>query len=196
VNLAGFREAVEAITEKSINSEEGLAFALETIQALWAFKQKLGRKYGRRLYLVMLGNTEAAGRLAELDIDRFGVAKVKFSGTREKPFYSTIRRFQIKVVGDTLALATEQLQTAQKAKLLTGGGGLDVVELGEEGCEAEALMDLTRRLVETQTLEFFTYNHIISYCDNCNKSWLGTLHKCPSCGSMSTLTTFDRFMSM
>ena len=143
----------------------------------------------------MLGNVEAAERLAQLDMDRFGVAKVKFSGTREKPYYSTMRRFQVKVVGETLALATEQLETAQKMKGLTAGGALDIVELDAVEYKPEALMDLTRRLFESQSVEFFTYNRTVSYCDNCTKSWFGTLHKCPSCGSMSALATFDRFAS-
>jgi anaerobic ribonucleoside-triphosphate reductase len=56
-------------------------------------------------------------------------------------------------------------------------------------------MDLTMRLMENYALEFFTYNRLISVCDNCKKNWYGTLHKCPSCDSMSNLTTFDRFMS-
>jgi ribonucleoside-triphosphate reductase len=196
INLAGFREAMEAFTGKSFNSEEARNFAVETIQTIAAYKQRIGRKYGKRLYPVMLGNAEAAERLAQLDIDRFGIVKVKFSGTREKPFYSTMRRFQVKVVGETFALATEQLETAQKLKGLSAGGALDIVEL-EAATEykPEALMDLTRRLFETQSLDFFTFNRTVSYCDNCKKSWFGTLHKCPSCGSMSALTTFDRFAS-
>jgi ribonucleoside-triphosphate reductase len=193
INIAGFRETLEAFTKKSVNSEEARAFAVETIQVILAFKQKIGRKYGKRLYSVVLGSSEAAERLAQLDIERFGVAKVKFSGTREKPFYSTTRRFQIKTVGETLALATEQLETAQKMKGLSAGGTLDIIELWAGEFKAEALMDLTRRLIENQSLEFFTYNRVVCYCDNCKKSWFGTLHKCPSCGSMSALASFDRF---
>ena len=195
INLAGFREAVEAFTEKGVNSEEARAFAAETIQTILTFKQKIGRKYGKRLYPAMLSNSEAAERLAQLDIERFGVAKVKFSGTREKPYYATTRRFQVKTMGETLALQTEQLETAQKMKGLTSGGTLDIIELEAAEFKAEALMDLTRRLIENQSLEFFTYNRTVSYCDTCKKSWFGTLHKCPCCGSMSALTTFDRFAS-
>ncbi len=94
-----------------------------------------------------------------------------------------------------MALATEQLETAQKMKGLSAGGTLEIIELEGGDYKAEALMDLTRRLIENQSLEFFTYNRIVSYCDNCKKSWFGTLHKCPCCGSMSALATFDRFAS-
>ncbi|MGD0643465.1 MAG: anaerobic ribonucleoside-triphosphate reductase [Candidatus Bathyarchaeia archaeon] len=194
VNLAGFWEAVEAFTEKSINSQESRMFAEEIIRNILAFKQKVGRKHGKRLYPVILSNSEASKRLAQLDIDKYGVAKVKFSGTRENPYYSTAKRFQVKA-SETLNIAPEMLETAQKMKGLSAGGTLEIVELESAEVKPEALMDLTLRLIENQSLEFFTYNRIISFCDNCKKSWFGTLHKCPSCGSMSTLSTFDRFTS-
>jgi ribonucleoside-triphosphate reductase len=190
INLAGFREAVEAFTEKSINTEESRKFVEEIIAVILVFKQKIGRKYGKRLYPVILANAEAAERLAQLDIDKYGVAKVKFSGTRDKPFYSTARTFQVKA-GENLSITPETLEAAQKMRALNAGGTLSIIELEGAEFKPEALMDLTIGLMENQSLEFFTYSRVISYCDNCKKSWFGTLYKCPSCGSMSTLTTFD-----
>jgi ribonucleoside-triphosphate reductase (formate) len=192
VNLVGLREAIEAFTEKSINSEESRKFAEETIGNLLAFKQKIGRKYGKRLYPVILSNVDASERLAQLDIEKYGVAKVKFSGTREKPYYSTAKRFQVKNA-EHLSIQTEMLETAQRWKGLNAGGNLTILELEDAEYKPEALMNLTLQILENQSLEFFTYNRQVSFCDNCKKNWFGTLHKCPSCGSMSTLTTFDRF---
>ncbi len=195
VNLVGFREAIEAFTEKTVNSEESRKFTEEIISNLMAFRQKIGRKYGKRLYPVILGSPEASERLAQLDIERYGVAKVKFSGTRDKPYYSTVKRFQLKP-SDFLALQTDALETAKRLKGLSAGGNLSIIELENVEYKPEALMDLTVRLMENYALEFFTYNRQISVCDNCKKNWFGTLHKCPSCGSMSNLTTFDRFTSI
>ena len=194
INLAGFREAVEAFTEKNINADESRKFSEEIVQNILAFKQKIGRKHGKRLFPVILFNAEASERLAQLDIEKFGVAKVKFSGTREKPYYSTATRFQVKA-GETLNIQSEMTETTQKLKGLNAGGALSIIELGTAEYKAEALMNLTMRLIENQSAEFFTYNRIISFCDNCKKTWLGTLHKCPSCGSMSNLATFDRYTS-
>jgi ribonucleoside-triphosphate reductase (formate) len=195
ISLAGFREAVEMFTEKSINSEEGRRFSEELVQNILAYKQKVGRKHGKRLYPAILGSSEASERLAQLDMEKYGVAKVKFSGTRDKPYYSTARRFQVKPVGELLSVPTEMLETAQKLKGLDAGGTLEILELDGSEIKPEALMDLTRRLVESGAVEFFTYNRLVSYCGNCQKSSFGTLHKCPSCGSMSSLATFDRFTS-
>jgi anaerobic ribonucleoside-triphosphate reductase len=142
----------------------------------------------------MLSNPDASERLAQLDIDRFGIAKVKYSGTREKPYYSTAKRFQVKA-GEPLSIPLEIVETAQKMKGLNAGGSFCILDLGDTQFKPEPLMELTRHLIENPIFEFFTYNRITSFCDNCKNSWYGTLHKCPSCGSMSKLATFDRFAS-
>lgn len=194
INLVGFRESVEAFTGKNFNSEDSRIFAQEIVSSLTAYKQKVGRKYGKRLHSVIIGTSEASERLAHLDIERFGVAKVKFSGTRDKPYYSGAKRFPLKPA-EFLALPTEALETAQRLGGLNAGGTLNIIELEEADYKPEGLLDLTRRLIENQTLEFFTYNRLISGCDNCHKNYYGTLHKCPNCGSMSNLTVFNPFTS-
>ena len=194
INLAGLGEAVEAFCEQSISHEESLKFTEELIENLVSFEHKFSRRHGKRLFPAMIRNFEASVRLAQLDVEKYGVAKVKFSGTREKPFYSTTKRLSLRV--DNFPYSpSEQLETEQKFKGLNAGGSLSIIELENNECKPEDLMKFTARLVENQALEFFTYNRIITYCDNCKKSWFGVLHKCPSCGSISTLTTFDRFVS-
>jgi ribonucleoside-triphosphate reductase (formate) len=193
INFAGFSEAVETFTEKGYHTQESRKFSEEITQTISAFKHKMGRKHGKRLYPAILSNREASERLAQLDVEKYGIAKVKFSGTRDKPYYSTTTRLQTKMAASTLNIVPEQLETEQKLRGLNFGGSLDIVEIGESQFSSEALMDLTRRLIETQPLEFFTYNRAISYCNNCKKSSYGILYKCQTCGSISTLTVFDRF---
>jgi anaerobic ribonucleoside-triphosphate reductase len=98
-------------------------------------------------------------------------------------------------VGNFPYIPAESLEIEQKLEGLTAGGSLNIIELESNEYKPEELMNLTEHLIKNQGLDFFTYNHISTYCDNCRKSWFGALHKCPSCGSMSTLTTFDRFVS-
>ncbi|MCW4024734.1 MAG: ArsR family transcriptional regulator [Candidatus Bathyarchaeota archaeon] len=193
INFAGLPEAVETFTEKDIHMPESQKFTEELVQTITTFKHKLGRKHGKRLYPAILFNHEASERLAQLDIEKYGVAKVKFSGTRDKPFYSTTRRLQANLAGSKLELIPEQLETEQKICGLNVGSGLSIVEIGEPQLSAQTLMDLTVHLIEKQPLEYFTYNHVTSYCSNCKKTLLGTPHKCQTCGSISTLNIFDRF---
>ena len=194
INFAGFKEAVETFCEKNITHEEGVKFAEEIVQNVLAFKHKIGRKHGKRLFPAILCSLEASERLAQLDVEKYGIAKVKFSGTREKPFYSTTKRLNLQS-DSFLHIPSESLETERKLKALNAGGNLSIIELGGTDYKPDELMNLTKHLVENQALEFFTYHRIITYCDNCSKSWFGVLHKCPSCGSMSTLITFDRFAS-
>jgi ribonucleoside-triphosphate reductase len=194
INLAGFKECVETFCEKNMSQEESAKFAEEIVQNLLAFQHKIGRKHGKRLFLAIVRSLEASERLAQLDIEKYGIAKVKFSGTREEPFYSTTRRLHVQV-GNFLSVPSESLETEQKLKGLNAGGNLSIIELGETEYKPEGLMNLTKQLIEKQAVEFFTYNRKITYCANCKKSWFGALHKCPSCGSISTLITFDRFNS-
>jgi anaerobic ribonucleoside-triphosphate reductase len=194
INIAGFREAVEAFCGKSISHEESVAFAEELVKNLLAFKRKFNRRHGKRLFPAVLRSFEASVRLAQLDIEKYGVAKVKFSGTRDKPFYSTTRRLSLQGV-EFPTISSEALEMEQKLEGLNAGGSLSILELEDDVYKPEDLMKLTEHLVAHGYLEFFTYHRIVTYCDNCRKSWFGVLHKCPSCGSMSTLTTFDRFNS-
>jgi anaerobic ribonucleoside-triphosphate reductase len=193
INLAGFNESVEAFCHKNISSEESSEFAEEMVETLYSFKKKFSRRHGKRLFPAMLRNFEASARLAQLDIEKYGVAKVKFSGTREKPFYSTTRRLSLQS-GEFPVIPSEALEIEQKLGL-NAGGGLTIIELEDAAYRPEDLIKLTQHLVANRYLEFFTYNRRVTYCDNCMKSWFGVLHKCPSCGSINTLTIFDRFAS-
>ncbi|MDR0797161.1 MAG: ArsR family transcriptional regulator [Nitrososphaerota archaeon] len=192
INFVGLYEAVEMFTTKSVNEATSKTFIDEIIQNISNCRHKIGRKQNRRLYHVVLYCTEASERLAQLDIEKYGIAKVKFSGTRDRPFYSTSKRSKLAI--NPLVITEEDLQLAQKQSELSTGGSLNIIELDTHEVTPSELLDLTRSfVVSRQPLEFFTYNRVITYCRNCKKSWFGTLHKCPNCNSVSTLKTFDRF---
>jgi anaerobic ribonucleoside-triphosphate reductase len=140
------------------------------------------------LLAAVLPSFEDSERLAQMDIERYGIAKVRFSGTREKPFYSTVNKLALcdgKISMDTLAAQRKMLEPFE-------GGNMTMIELGDVEGNPDELMALTRQLSETCAVEFFTYNRKLTYCSNCKRSWFGILPKCPSCGATSTLTQFSR----
>jgi ribonucleoside-triphosphate reductase len=190
INLAGLREAIEAFYGKSIHDCESAFDLIDGIvQNTQAFLRKTGRKGGKRLSTTIVPDFEASKRLIQLDIEKYGIAKVRFSGTREKPFYSTISKLLFqdgKVPADSLLFE-------RKTRELSRDGNLTVVELGENGPRPDELMSLTKEIFESYHVESLAYDRKLTYCINCKKSWFGTLHKCPSCGSTGTLTVFDRF---
>jgi ribonucleoside-triphosphate reductase len=182
INLAGLKEASEVFSEKN------LEFADEIMQNILAYVQKTRRKRRRRLSIAILLDFEASERLVQLDIERYGIAKVRFSGTRDKPFYSAIS----KLILQDGKISPEPSIFEQQMRGLHGGN-LTVIDLGEVEHKADELMSLTRQVFETHSMELLTYNRKSTYCANCRKSWFGLLRKCPSCGSTGTLTAFDRF---
>jgi anaerobic ribonucleoside-triphosphate reductase len=190
INFAGLKEAAEAFCGKTMfEDEEPHKLAEEITRYVLDFTRRVGKRRRKRLLPAILPSPEASKRLVRLDIDRYGIAKVRFSGTREKPFYSTFSKLSLQNAETQL----KHLKSEKKLLELYAGGNLTVVELGEGEHKPEELVSLTRRFVETYGIEFFTYNRNLIYCTNCKKSWFGLLHRCPSCGSTSTLSCLSRF---
>ena len=190
INLAGLKQAAEMFCERSVADEKTLAFSEEIAKDVSVYVQKIGRRRGKRLSAAMLPNCEASERLAQMDIERYGVAKVKFSGVREKPFYSTVSR--VPITGGRVA--EESLTFEDKLAEAHASGSLTVVDLGESKHEPEELMTITKQLTESHNVGVFAYDRRLTYCFSCKKSWFGLLHKCPSCGAVGTLAFLDRFM--
>ncbi len=189
INLVGLKEASEVLTGKSIY-EDGKAqrFASEIVKHVLEFLPRSGRRE-RRLLPSALPCANVSERLAKQDIERFGIAKVRFQGVREKPRYSSYSRISLQkweVQSKFLAVEKELYEPL-------AGGNLIVLELGEADYTPETLLSFTKKLVEDFKLGFFTYNRDLTYCSQCGKSWFGTLQKCPMCGSVGTLTILTRF---
>jgi ribonucleoside-triphosphate reductase len=189
INLAGLKEAAEAFRAKDIDNEKKLNFVQETAENISAFIHKIGRRRGKRLCTAVLPSFEASERLAQLDVERFGVAKTRFSGTRDNPFYSTVDKlmFQNAKTPEELMMKRDGLSEVY------AGGGLSVIELGESEYKPDELVAVTKQLVEDNRAELFTYSRRLTYCVNCKKTWPSLLGKCPSCGAVGTLVFFDRF---
>lgn len=189
ISLVGLNETVEAFYGKDVRKDgKSLEFAEEVTRYVSDFTRKISRRRKKRLMPALLPNFEASARLARLDVERYGVAKVRFSGTREKPFYSTVSKLTLQ----NGEIPLERLKVEQRLRLSCVGGHLTIIELGEVERRPDELVSLTQLVIDKHGLEFFTYNRNLTYCVNCKRSWFGLLHRCPSCGATSTLTGFSR----
>ncbi|MCS7113860.1 MAG: anaerobic ribonucleoside-triphosphate reductase [Nitrososphaerota archaeon] len=190
ISLAGLREAAETLNGKSIYEDENaFNFAAETLKYVSEFTLKAERKREKRLLSSILPFPEASERLAGLDIERYGVSKVRFHGTREKPYYSTFSRITLQDGEKFL----KPLMVEKDLHKLLDGGSLTVLELGDAEYEPQELLSTTRKLIENYGIGFFTYARSLTYCLQCRKSWFGRLPKCPSCGAVSPLTFFNTY---
>jgi anaerobic ribonucleoside-triphosphate reductase len=137
----------------------------------------------------LLPDTEASERLARLDIDRYGFGKVKHSGTRERPFYSTVKMLRLQ-----MGQASQRPEPVKPGlNRLLDGGGLTVIELGEVERGPDELMSMTEMVAGSKSRSFFAYSRKLTYCANCKRTWVGMQHKCPSCGSTGALTLYDDY---
>jgi ribonucleoside-triphosphate reductase len=190
VNFVGFKEMLEAIPKKTDSKDaKAVKRADSIIHCIAECARRSSRKGRRRLFPVMLPDDEASERLAQLDVDRYGLGKVKYSGSREKPFYSTVRAYPF----DGNNTLTENSQVEHDFRSALEGGCLSVIDLGDDPRTPDELCNLSMHIAEKGLSEFFTYDRKLTYCSNCRKSWFGTLAKCPSCGSVGTLVAYDRF---
>jgi ribonucleoside-triphosphate reductase len=189
INVVGLREATESFTGKSINDNATAQFMEETAQTIQASLRKTGRRHGKRLQPATVPDTEASERLAQLDVEKYGIGKIRFSGTRDKPFYSTASILTIK----DGKVQLESLAVERKLGGFHAGGSLAIVELGESEYTADELMTVSQQILEDSSIKLFTYNRRLTYCVDCKKSWFGLLNKCPSCGAIGTLAIIDRF---
>jgi len=190
INLVGLKETMESLYGKNPQDEKAHQLLENVTQNVSDFTHRTGKRRTKRLRSSVLPDTEASERLAQLDIDRYGFGKVKYSGTRERPFYSTI---SILPLQETLAPTGPGPSDTKTMNRLRAGGGLTVIDLDGTEHKPDELLSLTKQIAESSTLEFFTYNRKLTYCSKCKKSWVGLLHKCPSCSATGTLTFYDRF---
>jgi ribonucleoside-triphosphate reductase len=95
ISLVGLSEAIEVFTGKSLNSEESQVFAEEIVTSLTAFKQKIGRKYGRD-FIQLSWNCRRLGTPRATDIEKYGVAKVRFQEPETNRIIQPLRGSNLK----------------------------------------------------------------------------------------------------
>jgi anaerobic ribonucleoside-triphosphate reductase len=189
ISFVGLNEAVHAFLDKPILQEgETLDFAKKTVTYLSSEVQRYSRKPETRLNLAMVPATDAAKRLAELDAEKYGWAKVRAQGTREKPFYTDL---VVLPLGNKISWK-ERLRVEEKIHTLTKGGHLAVFPLADAEQNPDELLSFTKEVVGTHGVGFYVFNRNLAYCGSCQKTFFGKLARCPSCGSVNMLQSFTR----
>jgi ribonucleoside-triphosphate reductase len=91
VSFVGLNETIQSNFEKPIKQEgETLDFAKKIVSYLSTDIEKYSKKPETRTLLAMVPASDAAKRLAELDAEKYGWAKVRAQGTKEKPYYTDL----------------------------------------------------------------------------------------------------------
>jgi ribonucleoside-triphosphate reductase len=182
-------ETIQAFFGKPLKLEgETLDFAKKTISYISNDIGKYSKKPETRASLAMVPAFDAAKRLAELDAEKYGWAKVRAQGTREKPFYTYLVALPLGVE----ASWKERLRVEEQFHHLTPGGHLCVVPVADEPQKPDDLLSITRDVAGNYEVGFYIFNRNIAYCAGCQQIFYGALEKCPSCGSVNMLQSFSR----
>ena len=189
VSFVGLNETIQAFFGKPLKQDGAtLDFAKKTVSYLSSDIEKYSKKPETRACLAMVPAGDAAKRLAELDAEKYGWAKVRAQGTREKPFYTDLVALPLGVDVSW----KERFRVEERFHRLTPGGHLGVVSLADVEQDPDDLLSVTRDVAGTYGVGFYVFNRNLAYCASCQKTFYGKLARCPSCGSVNMLQSFSR----
>jgi len=189
ISFIGLNEAAQSFLGKSIyEDEEALNFARETLKYLQESVQKSAKKPETRVVLSMVPTADVSKRLVELDVEKYGWAKVRASGTREQPFYTDFAAIPF----ENSSSWEKRLRIEASFHKLTPGSHLAIIQLPDSQQDPNKLLSVTKDISKAHRLGFYTYNHALTHCSGCQRTFYGLLDKCPSCGSVNMLVRFSR----
>ena len=189
VSFVGLNETIQAFFDKPLKLDgETLDFAKKIVSYLSVDIEKYSKRPETRASLAMVPAAEAATRLAELDAEKYGWAKVRAQGTRETPFYTDLVALPLNVD----ASWKDRLRVEERFHKLTRGGHLAVVPLADIELDPDELLSITREVAANFGVGFYVFNRNLAYCASCQKVSYGKLERCPSCGSVNMLQSFSR----
>jgi ribonucleoside-triphosphate reductase len=167
---------------------ETVALAEEVVEHLCKRVRECARRPETRASLSMLPAADVATRLAELDVESCGWAKVHAQGTRDQPSYTDL----VAVPLTTELSLRHRLEIEEKFHELTPGGHLALIPLADSEIDADNLLSTTKGIMGRHKLGLYAFTKHLAYCANCKKTFYGILEKCPGCGSVNMLVCFDR----
>ena len=189
VSFVGLNETIESFFEKGLHQDdETLDFAEKIVKYLSHNVRRYAKKPETRASLAMVPNADAAKRLAELDAEKYGWAKVRAQGTREQPFYTDMVALPL----EADVPCKERLGVEGRFHKLTPGSHLAVIQLADSEQDPNELLSATKEIVGTYAVGLYVFNRHLAYCASCQKTFYGILAKCPSCGSVNMLHCFSR----
>ena len=189
VSFVGLNETIKAFFDKPLKREgETLDFAKKIISSLSNEINSYSKKPENRAALAMLPAPDASKRLAELDAEKYGWAKVRAQGSREEPSYTDLVALPL----DTTVSWNERLKVEESFHQLASGGHLAILPLSDEEQNSNDLVVFTKNIVKMIRVGFYTFNKNIGYCASCQKVFPGLLVRCPDCGSVSMVHSYSQ----
>lgn len=184
VSFVGLNEAVQAMSRKSMyESKEALNLSEEIMGYISKVIRENVKRPENRFALSITPCFEVARRLAELDIERYGWAKVRIHGDKDKPYYTDLSVIPME---EGISLK-EALRIEGRLHRLTPGGHLATIPIKELEPNPDSLFSITEEIAKTYEIGFYRYTRDFVYCSSCQEIFYGDSLKCPLCRSVNTI---------
>ena len=189
LSFVGLNEATKSMTGKAIHeNKEALGFADAVVSYLSRQVKDYVKRRKIRIALGLTPNLSAAKRLAELDIEKYGLGEVCVLGSGDNPYYTNM---MVVPSGDEIPIDA-CLRVESRFHSLCPGSHLLKIPLRESETDVEQLMSTTLKIIKNYKIGLYTYDRSLTYCNNCQKTFHGEHLKCPECGSVNAITRFSR----
>ena len=178
MTFVGLAEATEFHVGKRLEQDRsGMEFALKVLKELSKLTETASEESDMRITVSQRPGDEAAGRLAELDIEEYGRAIVIADGSRGPLYYSDMPTIPLstKITAENRISCESQLQAAMP------GGHLNVLCV-DPNCSSLELVAFTRSAL-VSGCRFQTYTGNYSCCNACNNTEPSVVSRCSKCGS-------------
>lgn len=183
--LVGFSEAVEFHLNKRMEQDKtALEFGLKILKELSKSADTASKDSELRIRVSQRPGDEAAGRLAELDVEEFGRAVVTSDGNRGPVYYSDVPAIPL----SSKTSIENRITVESQIQSFMPGGHLNLLCVASHS--ASNLENLTRKAALSGT-KFQAYTRNYSSCNICNEIMPDLVPRCSKCGS-DNLTHFGR----
>lgn len=182
ISPIGLNEAVAAHTGSNLGSrnEASADFALKILKEMSGYAETASEESDMRFALAHRPSDDAAVRLAELDVEEYGIGSTVVQGLRKYPYYTDL----VTVPPTEKISLDDKLSIEAKLQSPANGGHLLPVNLDPAKLSPESLMKLTEKIC-SGGIELFTYTSIYSLCRNCHRWFPRVAPTCSFCGSNS-----------
>jgi ribonucleoside-triphosphate reductase len=186
IGFIGLSEAVESLGGTPLyNDAKSADLADQIAKHISDYVKENSKKPESRAVAAMVPSASAAKRLARLDVERYGWAKVHVRGTKDQPFYTDL----VAVPAEAKITLDQRLKIEDRIQQFAPGGHFTPIQVNED---SDRLLEISKKLVSEGSLGLYSFTRPLTYCSQCKKIVPDQPTKCPSCGSVKSLTTYGR----
>jgi anaerobic ribonucleoside-triphosphate reductase len=188
IGFVGLCETVESLSGKPLYSDAKSTDLAEHIaKHVDDYVKENSKKPESRPLAAMVPSASAAKRLALLDVERYGWAKVHVKGTKDQPVYTDL----VAVPAEAKIALDQRLKIEDRIQQLTPGGHFTPIQMDDK-LDSDELLSISKKLVSESRVGLYSFSRALTYCSQCKKIVPGQPTKCPSCSSVKALTSYNR----